>query len=346
MTGKASRYASILGSLSGHVTFEVHGEPTVSVATEGVRLATSKGCDAVIAIGGGSVIDVGKVIAALVTNGGEPMDYLEVVGRGQTVCKPSLPFLAVPTTAGTGAEVTKNAVLASPEHQVKASIRSPLMLPRVAVIDPLLTVSVPPSVTASTGLDAFTQCLEPFVSILSNPLTDAIAKEGLRYGAKSLQRAFQCGDDIDAREGMSLCSLMGGLALANAKLGAVHGFAGVIGGWCKGAPHGAVCARLLPFVITANVQTLSECSPDSPLLAKYREVAQIITGRPDANSQDAVQFIRQLCSVLNVPPLSTYGLTEEDIPAIVEKATKSSSMKGNSTVLTTEKLTEILMQAL
>lgn len=188
--------------------------------------------------------------------------------------------------------------------------------------------------------------MEPFVSILSNPLTDAIAKEGLRHGARSLQQAFESGDNVDAREGMCLCSLMGGLALANAKLGAVHGFAGVIGGWCDSAPHGAVCARLLPFVITANVRALTERSPNSPLLAKYTEVAQIITGRPDATSQDAVQFVQQLCSVLNVPPLSTYGLREEDIPAVVEKSAKSSSMKGNSIVLTNDELTAILMQAL
>ena len=192
----------------------------------------------------------------------------------------------------------------------------------------------------------FLQCLEPFVSVLSNPLTDAIAKEGLRHGAQSLQTAFESGDNLDAREGMCLCSLMGGLALANAKLGAVHGFAGVIGGWCKGAPHGAICARLLPFVITANVQALTERSPDSPLLGKYSEVAQLITGRSDATSQDAVKFIQRLCSVLNVPPLSTYGLNEDDVPAIVEKSAKSSSMKGNSIVLSKDELTGILLQAL
>eukprot|EP00118_Oscarella_pearsei_P003054 m.12729 g.12729 ORF g.12729 m.12729 type:complete len:383 (+) comp24254_c0_seq1:22-1170(+) len=346
VTGKPSRYATVLQHLPGHIVFEVHGEPSVEMAEKGLQQAKSNGCDSVISIGGGSVIDVGKIIAVLLTNGGDILDYMEVVGRGQKITKAGLPFFAVPTTAGTGAEVTKNSVLSSPEHRVKASIRSPFMLPKVAIIDPMLTLSVPPNVTASTGLDAFTQCLEPFVSKLSNPLTDAIAKEGIWHGAQSLQRAFENGQDLKAREGMCLCSLMGGLALANSKLGAVHGFAGVLGGWCTDAPHGAVCARLLPFVITANVKALTERAPDSPLLKKYDEAAKIITGEPFSKNHDAVEWIQKLCNVLNVPPLSSYGLKREDVPIVVEKAAKSSSMKGNSIVLTNEELTAILLKAL
>ncbi|XP_065183573.1 uncharacterized protein LOC135814392 [Sycon ciliatum] len=346
VTGTAKRYMGVLKLLPAHEVFEVHGEPTVDVATAGTEQAVTKDCNGVIAIGGGSVLDVGKVIAALITNGGEPLDYMEVVGKGQKITKPSAPFVAVPTTAGTGAEVTRNGVLCSPEHRVKASIRAATMLPNVALVDPTLALSLPPAATASTGLDAFTQCLEPFISCLANPLTDAIAKEGLRHGAKSLLRAVRQGDDITAREGMALCSLFGGLALANAKLGAVHGFAGVLGGWCPGAPHGAICAVLLPHVIAVNADALKKRAPGSPLLARYDEVARIITERSNATCEDGVKWIIDLCTELDVPKLSTYGLKEEDIPTVVEKAAKSSSMKGNSLLLTTDELSDILRKAL
>ena len=256
VTGSAPARTGILHRLQEvgveATPFPITAEPTTAVASDGTARAREAGCTVVVGVGGGSVLDGAKAIAALLANGGEPLDYLEVIGAGRKVEKPSVPFLAVPTTSGTGSEVTRNAVLASPEHRVKVSLRSVLMLPRLALLDPELTVTVPPDVTASTGLDALTQVLEPFVSSRANPLTDAVCRDGLTRAARSLRRVYDDGADIDAREDMALVSLYGGMALANAGLGAVHGFAGPLGGML-GAPHGALCARLLPGVITANI---------------------------------------------------------------------------------------------
>jgi alcohol dehydrogenase class IV len=323
----------------------VAAEPRVADALAAVELGRAHGVELVVACGGGSVIDLGKAAAALLTNLQDPFEYLEVVGRGLPLVRPALPLVALPTTAGTGAEVTKNAVLASPEHQVKASLRHDSMLPAVAIVDPELTLSVPPAVTAATGLDALTQCLEPFVSCLSNPLTDAIALEGLRRGARALPLAFRNGNDLAAREDMALCSLFGGLSLANAKLGAVHGFAAPIGGQFD-APHGAVCARLLPLVMRANVAALRERQPKSPLLARFDVVAQGLTGQPQATAADGIAFVQALADELAVPGLASYGMTTAHVPDLVTKAAAASSMKGNPLVLTSAELSEILERAL
>jgi alcohol dehydrogenase class IV len=349
ITGRSvERAGPLLDELSkrgvGCVRFSVEGEPTTDVALAGVERARDAGCDFVVGVGGGSVIDTGKAIAALMTNRGELLDYLEVIGRGKPLTHTPAPHIAVPTTAGTGSEVTRNAVLASPEHRVKVSLRSPSMLPRLAVVDPELTYSMPPAVTASTGLDALTQVLEPYVSIQANPMTDAICREGMWRAARSLRRAYQDGSDAEAREDMALVSLFGGLALANAKLGAVHGFAGPMGGLFH-APHGTICARLLPSVMEANVRALQARMPDSPSLARYDEVAQLLTGENTARASDGVSWVQDLCQALDVPPLSDFGLTEGDFPTVVEKAGKASSMKGNPIVLTDEELTQILREA-
>lgn len=325
--------------------FAVSGEPTTHLVSEGAQEAREANCDLVIGFGGGSVIDAGKAIAALLTNGGEPLDYLEVIGKGQPLTKPPAPYIAIPTTAGTGSEVTKNAVLASPEHCVKVSLRSNLTLPQLAVVDPELTYSVPPAITASTGLDALTQVIEPYVSHLANPLTDAICREGIRRGARSLRRACEKGGDAAARKDMAITSLFGGLALANAKLGAVHGFAGPMGGMFH-APHGAICGRLLPHVMAVNVQALQKRGQGNEALRRYDEVAQLLIGTPRATAHDGVSWMQALCTALDVPPLSTHGVTEDDFPLIIEKASKSSSMKGNPIELTTEELEEILRRAL
>ncbi len=235
--------------------FPIAGEPTVQRVREGVQFAREERCDLVISFGGGSPIDAGKAIAALLANAGDLEDYIEVVGKGRSLTNPSLPFIAVPTTAGTGSEVTRNAVLASREHGVKASLRSPFMLARLAVVDPELTYDLPPAVTASTGLDALTQLIEPYVSSRANPMVDALCVEGMRRAARGLPRAYADGRDTEAREDMSLASLFGGLALANAGLGGVHGFAAAIGG-AFDAPHGAVCAALLAHVMDANIRAL------------------------------------------------------------------------------------------
>ena len=237
----------------------------------------SAGCELLIAIGGGSAIDAGKAIAAMAANPGDVLDYLEVIGKGQPLTNAPFPMIAVPTTAGTGSEVTRNAVLGSPEHGVKASLRSPMMLPRVAIVDPQLTLGLPRAMTASTGLDALTQLIEAYVCLRANPMTDTLCLDGLRAVKSSLVRACEDGNDAAARAGMSYASLLGGLALANAGLGVVHGFAAPIGGMFD-APHGAVCAAILPYGMEANIRALRERSPEGGALARYREIARSAHG--------------------------------------------------------------------
>lgn len=325
------------------LTFGVPGEPTIEMTLEGVQLARKKACDVVIGMGGGSVIDAAKAIAALLTNSGDIMDYLEVIGQGQPLTQASAACIAIPTTAGTGAEVTRNSVLASTEHRVKVSLRSPTMLPDLAVIDPELTYSMPPSLTASTGLDALTQILEPFVSLQSNPLTDALCREGLKRVARSLRRAFEKGSDTAAREDMAIASLFGGLALANSKLGAVHGFAGTMGAMFS-IPHGVICACLLPHVTEVNVKALQRRGT-LEFLSRYDEVARLLTGKPDAGATHGIDWIHDLCSALDVAPLFEFGITEAHFPEIIAGAKRASSMKGNPVKLTDEELIEILRKA-
>jgi alcohol dehydrogenase class IV len=326
-------------------TFQVDGEPTIALIDEGVHFARQSGCDLVIGCGGGSALDAGKAIAALCSNPGEILDYLEVVGKGRAITSVPLPYIAIPTTSGTGTEVTRNAVLGSPEHKMKVSLRSPLLLPRIAMIDPELTYNLPPDVTARTGLDALTQLIEPFVSNAANPMTDAVCRAGLPLVARSLRRAYLNGEDREAREEMSLASLFGGMALANAKLGAVHGFAASLGGMFP-APHGAVCARLLPFVMGENLRALRLRQPDHPSLGRYVEIAAILTGDPGASAEDGVSWAMEICKFLKIPPLSAFGVAPADFPELVENASKASSMQGNPIRLTPGELESILTKAL
>ena len=323
----------------------VGAEPRVEDAVAAVAAGQRIGAQLVVACGGGSALDLGKAAAALLANPRDPLDFLETIGRGQPLTAGALPLIALPTTAGTGAEVTKNAVLTSGQHGVKASLRHDSMLPAIALIDPQLTLSMPSAVTAATGLDAFTQCLEPFVSCAHNPLTDALAWEGMKRGARSLRLAFHDGTNLAAREDMALCSLFGGLALANAKLGAVHGFAAAIGGQLV-APHGAVCARLLPLVMQTNVAALRARAPHSPLLRRYQEIAQLLTGSAGAGIEDGVAFVAELAHDLAIPALASYGMTTSQIPSLVAKAAVASSTKGNPLVLTTAELTQVMERAL
>jgi alcohol dehydrogenase class IV len=345
-TERANPLLAILAAHGVETTlFTGAGEPTIEFVQQGTQQARVEKADLVIGFGGGSAMDTAKAMAILLTNPGEPLDYLEVIGRGQVLSQPGVPCIAIPTTAGTGSEVTRNAVLGSPMHRVKVSLRSPHMLPRLAIVDPELTYSLPPAVTASTGLDALTQNLEPFVSNKANPLTDALTREGMHRVARSLRRAYEQGDDPAAREDMALASLFGGLALANAKLGVVHGFAGVLGGMFP-APHGAVCAVLLPPVMAVNAQALQERQPDSEFLRRYDEVAQILTGNPKAMTGDGVAWVEELGRALRVPGLGTYGLTPADFPTVIEKTAVASSTQGNPIKLTSAELQEILNRAL
>jgi alcohol dehydrogenase class IV len=330
--------------------FSVAGEPTVEAARAGVAAARAAGCDLVIGFGGGGALDAAKAIAALLGNGGDPLDYLEVVGRGQPLARPSLPFVAIPTTAGTGSEVTKNAVLASPEHGVKASLRSPGMLARVALVDPDLLARLPAPVVASSGLDALSQNIEPLLSARANPLTDGLAREGIRRSAGALRRAHadaRAGRELapDDREALALASLFGGLCLANAGLGAVHGFAAPIGGMFD-APHGAVCAALLPSVMRVNARALAARAPDAPALARLREVAALVTARAGATIDDGIAWLADLTAALEIPGLARHGLTAARIPELVAKARVASSMKGNPIALTDDELTEIATSSL
>ena len=324
--------------------FSVTGEPTVDVAQQGVEQGRKAKCAFVIGIGGGSVIDAGKAIAALATNEGDAMQYLEVIGQGKPLINPPLPYVAIPTTAGTGAEVTRNAVLGSSEHGVKVSLRSALMLPKVALVDPELTYDLPPHITASTGLDALTQLIEPFVSHQANPMTDAFCRDGIARVARSLRGAYENGSDAQAREDMALASLYGGLALANAKLGAVHGFAAPIGGMFP-APHGAVCAALLPQVMEANVRALQARQPDNLALRRYQEVAQLLTRKANSTIFDGIAWVQELCHDLQIPKLSAYGITADAFPQLIEKAAAASSMQGNPIKLTEDELRNILISA-
>ena len=338
------RLKEILSALGILFTeFRVHGEPTIEVVRQGIKAVEN--CDLVIGLGGGSAIDTGKAIAALSTNPGDLFDYLEVIGKGQPLVNAPLPYIAIPTTAGTGSEVTRNAVIESPEQNVKVSLRSPSMLPRLALVDPELTYNLPPEVTASSGLDALTQLIEPFVSAKANPMTDAICREGMSHAARSLERAYKNGADKEAREGMSLAALFGGLALANAALGAAHGFAGPLGGMLH-APHGALCARFLPLVMEANIKALEARQPKHPALKRYIEIAQILTGEKNATAWDGVTWTSQLVNALNIPKLSIYGMSEKAFPEAIEKTMKANSFKGNPIALNESELREILEEAL
>jgi alcohol dehydrogenase class IV len=320
------------------------GEPTLAVARAGVERAFAGDCDGVVAMGGGSPLDAGKAIAALLANGGDPLDYIEVIGRGRPIERPSVPMVAIPTTAGTGSEVTRNAVLAAPDERVKASLRSPHMLPRLAVVDPDLLAGAPPAVLASGGLDALSQLIEPYLSVRANPFTDALAAEGIPRSARSLRRACQDGAaDPAVRSDLAVASLFGGLCLANAGLGAVHGFAAPAGGMFA-APHGAVCAALLAASMEVNLHAMRTREPQHPSLARMSDVAVWMSGREEPEA--AIEWVRELCRDLAVPGLAAYGMRAADLPDLVARARSASSMRGNPIPLTDDELFAIAERSL
>jgi alcohol dehydrogenase class IV len=316
----------------------------VDLVREGSARARRWGAQVVVACGGGSAIDAGKAIAVLAANPGDPLDYLEVIGKGRGPANPGLPMIAVPTTAGTGAEVTRNAVLTSPSDRVKVSLRSDHVLPRVAVVDPELSANMPPPVTAASGLDALTQLIEAFTTQRRNPITDSLCREGLRRVGSSLLEAYRNGDARSRRD-MALASLLSGLALANAGLGAVHGFAGPIGGR-HAAPHGAICAALLRHALRVNLQAIETREPDSEVLARYAEVAALLIGREDVTAQDGVEWVGHVCDELNIPGLSRHGVDTGGFSELIESAERSSSMRGNPISLTHAEMRLILEASL
>ncbi len=344
VTGKDERRSELLTDRIPPKTdvaiFHIPSEPTTRLIDEGVNKARSFQAEVIIGFGGGSAIDSAKAIAALVPNEGELLDYLEVIGKGRKLKGAPLPCIAIPTTAGTGAEVTKNSVIKSPEHQVKVSLRSDLMYPKIALVDPVLTLSMPPKITACTGADALTHLLETFVSNQSNPFIEMLCREGMHRISKSLLKAFRDGSDLNAREDMAMASMLGGMALANVKLGAVHGFAGPMGGMFD-MPHGSVCASLLPAVMEINFQAISAENRKNQML-KYDEVARILTGNKNAAAADGIEWVKMLNAELKIPFLSEYGLNKSHFAELVEKSKKASSMKGNPVVLNDKSLIRIL----
>ncbi|MGB4271288.1 MAG: iron-containing alcohol dehydrogenase [Propionicimonas sp.] len=337
------RFAGLLDGLPGASRFAVSGEPSFDVVRAGAAAARKLGADVVVGLGGGAVLDAAKAIAALVTNGGDPLDYAEVIGGGHPLTVRSLPCVAVPTTSGTGSEVTANAVVSSLEHQVKVSLRSASMLPTVALVDPELTVGCPPDVTAHAGLDALVQCIEPFVSSFATPLTDGFAREGIRRAGSGLRRAWADGSDLDARTDVSLCSLLSGLALANSKLGAAHGLAGPLGG-LLGAPHGAITAAVMVAVSRANVAALTDQDPDHPALRRYAEVGELLTG--EATAEAGLAWFAETAQLMGIKGLASLGLRDDQVPGIALAASQASSTKGNPVRLPVERLEAVIRASL
>ncbi len=329
--------------------FAVTGEPDLVHITTGRDVVRRFAPDAIVAVGGGSVIDTGKALAALEANDGDVLDYLEVIGAGRALPNAvRIPVIALPTTAGTGSEVTRNAVIASPEHRLKVSLRHRSMLPAVALIDPELTYDLPRAQTAYTGMDALVQLIEPYLSNAATPITDALSLHGLTLGVPALPRCIESPHDADARAAMACASLFGGMALANAKLGAVHGFAGVIGGMFD-APHGALCARLLPPVLEANISAITTRAPGSEAARRLGELRALIdqTHPPQGTSGDAlIDWAWGMTDVLSIPPLSAYGVRAEHLDDIARKSAGANSMKGNPIPLTHAELVGVLERAL
>jgi alcohol dehydrogenase class IV len=327
--------------------FRQQGEPRVEDVEAALAVARAQQCDSLVALGGGSAIDTGKAVAGLLTNGGSVLDYMEVIGRGQKLTRPAAPWIAVPTTAGTGAEVTRNAVIGCAEKRFKASLRSELLLPRIALVDPSLAIGVPREVTASSGMDALCQLIESFTSNRAQPLTDGLALRGIELAARALPRVVAAGDDLDSRSDMAVAALISGITLTNVGLGAVHGFAAPAGANYP-IPHGAVCARLLPPVIEANVAALRARSPDDPCLAKYAQVGRALTGTSDPDRvaiAAGIRYLNDLVEELQIPPLRHFGLTPDGFADLAALARQASSMRYNPVPLDEQALLKILHQA-
>lgn len=326
------------------VVLGVATEPSIERVRAAVDVILETRCDAVVGFGGGSALDVAKAVAVLATSGTDPMDHLEVIGAGRPIERPGLPCIAVPTTAGTGSEVTRNSVLSG--AGVKASLRSPLLLPKVALVDPDLLVGVPKATIAASGMDALSQLIEPLLSQRANPFTDALARDGIQRSARSLRRAYQDGmEDAGVREDLAMASLFSGICLANSGLGAVHGLAAAVGARLS-APHGAVCAAVLAAAIEVNLHALGERAHDHPAVQRLAEVATLLTGRPDARAEDAIGWLQELTATLSIPGLATYGLDQDHIAEVVTAAQRASSMRGNPIELDDSEVTEIVTRSL
>jgi alcohol dehydrogenase class IV len=324
----------------GAVRWTVAGEPDVALVDEGARRCREAGCDVVVGAGGGSALDAAKAVAALAVHEGSVVEYLEEVGGGRALDRPPLPFVAVPTTAGSGSEATRNAVIRVPGRGVKRSLRHDRLLPRVAIVDPELSGGAPLAVAAAAGLDALTHLVESYLSTGAQPTTDALAVPGARLAYGAL-RALAAGKaDASSRESMALASLWGGIALANAGLGAVHGLVAPLGGRCAIA-HGNACACLLEATFRANLEALRSRAPSSPALPRLAELASALGESSPESLADALGRLRR---DLGIPSLSDFGFRAEDVPAVV-KDSRGSSMKFNPVALTDDELAQVLEAA-
>ncbi len=348
ITGKSNRYNHIFKNLEdngiNYTIYNVESEPLIEDVDRAVDLAKKNLSTLVLGLGGGSVIDVAKAVSIMLLNPGEVLDYLEVVGKGETLREPSIPCIAVPTTSGTGAEVTKNSVLKSVTHKRKVSMRSPMMIPEFVIIDPELMLTLPKDITTFTGMDALTQVIEPFISPMGNPFTDMLCRDAIKKATSALLTLNREPGNIEARTDMAYVSLIGGLALANAKLGAVHGFAGPIGGMFD-IPHGLVCAILLPNTLRINLEAIKERGSREQL-EKYDELAKLLLGDESKEAEDVINYLTELNVTLKIPGLGVYGIKNEDITEIVNQSKNSSSMKGNTIPLTEDEMSLILQDSL
>ena len=349
VTGRSTDRADLLRASLAEAgisteAYGVAGEPSVDICRAALARLTEFGADAVIGLGGGSALDVAKAVAVLAASGADPLEHLEVIGAGRPIISPGLPCVAVPTTAGTGSEVTRNSVLSG--NGVKASLRSPLMLPRLAIVDPDLLVGVPPRTIASSGMDALAQVIEPLLSLRANPVTDALARDGIRRSARSLGRAYADGMvDPAVREDLALASLFGGICLANSGLGAVHGLAAALGARLA-APHGAVCAATLAAAVGVNRDALTKRAPHSDALARLGELGVLLTGDPGADADRTVAWLTELTTTLQIPGLAAYGLEIGQLGDVIAASQRASSMRGNPIPLTDDEVAEIIHRSL
>lgn len=312
-------------------------DPSVETVDRGVQLAKDGDFKVIIGIGGGSAMDTAKTIASLMKNEGSAADYQS----GKEITNMGIPFIAVPTTAGTGAEITNNSVITNRDKKIKQSIRSPFMIAKVAIVDPMLTISMPPGVTAASGMDALTQAIETYVSLASNPFSDTLALRSISLISKNLVKAFENGNDEGARENMAMGSLFGAMAFGNAALGAVHGLAHPVGALFD-VPHGVICGLLLPYVMEYNL---------SVKVSRYAEIAdamgQSVSGESDeANAHRAVVTVRNLLEKLRLPQrLSDLGIVQDNL-SLIARSAKGSSLNNNPRPAPPESLQEILLSAL
>ena len=331
--------------------FTLSGEPSPSLVDQAVSQFRNEEVDVVIAIGGGSVLDAAKAIAGLLPHGNSVIDHLEGVGRNIPYHGPSTPFIAVPTTAGTGSEATKNAVLSVPGRDgFKKSFRDECLIPEYAIIDPDLIASCPRELVAADGMDAFTQLLESYVSLKANPFIDALAWSGMSAVKDGLFAAWE-GKEPAASEGhsaMAYAALLSGMTLAQVGLGSVHGLASPLGAYFP-IPHGVVCGTLVGAATEINIKAIQEREPENKALAKYAEVGRLLTGHTEMDDATAhlslIALLAEWSERLELPRLNGYGITSADFPLIVANS-RGSSMQTNPIVLTDAEINAILVQRL